>query len=71
LYKDIDLVPYMYVERGARHIVRIFDNRISKGIKEGSLGRKRLIGNQKNSVWKDAAKLFRTKNWCAVSRHSD
>jgi len=57
--------------KGGRHIVRIFDNRISKGIKEGSRGRKRLVGNQKNRVWKDAAKLFRTKNWCAAARHSD
>jgi hypothetical protein len=43
-------------------IVRIFDNRIPKGITEGSLGRKRLVGNQKKRVWKDAAKLFGTKN---------
>jgi hypothetical protein len=53
---------------GARHIVRIFDNRIPKGITEGSLGRKRLVGNQKNRMWKDAVKLFRPKNWCAAAR---
>jgi hypothetical protein len=61
----------MWVLKGARHIVRIFDKRIPKGIMEGSPGRKRLVGNQKNRVWKDAAKLFRTKNWCAAARRSD
>jgi hypothetical protein len=55
----------------AGHIVRIFDNRIPKGITEGSLGRQRLVDKQKNRVWKDAAKLFRTKIWCAAAKHSD
>jgi hypothetical protein len=70
----MDLVTYMDVN-GARYIVRIFDNRIPKGILEGSLGRKKLVGNPRNRwefrVWKDAAKLHSTKNWCAVARHSD
>jgi len=41
-----------------------------KELWKGVLEEKRLVGNQKNRAWKDAAKLFRTKNWCAAARHS-
>jgi hypothetical protein len=46
-------------------------NEIPKGIMEGSLGKKRLVDNQKNRAWKEAAELFGTKNWCVAARHSD
>jgi hypothetical protein len=50
LYKDTDLVMYVHVKRlqGAGHVVRIFGNRIPKGIPEGSLERKRPVGNPRN-----------------------
>jgi hypothetical protein len=46
-----------------QHVVRIFDNRISKRTLEVSLGARRSAGNTTNrraEVW---------KNWLAVARH--